>query len=123
MTRAVATTMRPIGVGARWRTLISLPTVAHPGGKCALTASPEAISIARIIIGVAYTNGMPSTWWPTVNSRETTISLRPVMPTRTFSRGSVILGSAEERWDGPSGCACGRYPAPPSIAAPQDPQM
>ena len=35
----------------------------------------------------------------------------------------VILGSAEERWDGPSGCARGRYPAPPSIAAPQDPQM
>ena len=48
----VATTVRPIGVGARWRMLTSLPTVAHPGGRCALTASPDAISIARIIIGV-----------------------------------------------------------------------
>jgi hypothetical protein len=34
-TRAVAVTVRLIGVGARWRILTSLPTVAHPGDRCA----------------------------------------------------------------------------------------
>ena len=57
-TRAVAVTVRPTGVGARWRTSISLPTVAQPVGKEVATAAAEAISIARIIIGVLKTNGI-----------------------------------------------------------------
>src|SRR5271168_71877 len=44
---------------------------------------------------------MPTTWPPTVSSRVTTTSLRPVMPTRTFSSGSVIRGSMAERRCGP----------------------
>src|SRR5271163_111836 len=128
MTRAVATIVRPIGVGARWRTLTSLPTVAHPAGKCALTASPEAISITRIIIGVPKTNGMPSTWAPTVSSRVTTTSLRPVMPTRTFSSGSVIPGSVDEAASRRRAAALPRRaldrraPRPPDINAAEEEQ-
>ena len=48
----MATTVRPTGVGARWRTLTSLPTVTQPAGKCGAAAAAEAISIARIIMGV-----------------------------------------------------------------------
>ena len=40
--------------------LTSLPTVTQPAGKCGAAAAAEAISIARIIIGVPKTNGMPS---------------------------------------------------------------
>jgi hypothetical protein len=60
----------------------------RPAGGAA--AAADAISIARIIIGVPKTKGMPSIWAPTVRSRVTTTSCRPVMPARTFSSGSVI---------------------------------
>ena len=65
----MATTVRPTGVGARWRTLTSLPTVTQPAGKCGTAAAAEAIAIARIIMGVPKTNGMPS---PSAPDRELT---------------------------------------------------
>jgi hypothetical protein len=52
ITRALATTVRPIGVGATWRMLTSLPTETQPGGRRGAIAAPEATSIANIIIGV-----------------------------------------------------------------------
>jgi len=60
------------------------------GWQMRRAAAADAISIARIIIGVPKTKGMPSIWAPTVRSRVTTTSCRPVMPARTFSSGSVI---------------------------------
>src|SRR5277367_1750097 len=56
---------------------------------------------------------MPSTWAPTVSSRVTTTSLRPVIPTRTFSSGSVNPGSVEGRRGGSGSGRAGRLPRRP----------
>ena len=46
-------TVRATGVAARWRTFTSMPTLTKPFGRCEAIAAPDAISICRIIIGVA----------------------------------------------------------------------
>ena len=53
ITFAVVRTVAPTGVAARWRISTSVPTVTQPGCRCAVMASPDVISISRIIIGVA----------------------------------------------------------------------
>ena len=53
ITRAVVRTVAPTGVAARWRMSTSVPTVTQPDSRKALVASADAISISRIIIGVA----------------------------------------------------------------------
>src|SRR5579863_1447377 len=102
--------------------LTSLPTVAQPAGKCAATAAPEAISIARIIIGVPKTNGMPSTWAPTVTSRVTRTSCRPVIPARTFSSGSVIGAPSRETPDLSGHALEMRAPRSPEVDATEQEQ-
>jgi hypothetical protein len=38
-----------------------MPTLTKPSGSCEAMAEPDAISICRIIIGVAWTRGMCAT--------------------------------------------------------------
>ena len=53
VTSAIARTLRPMAVAARWRTLISMPTLTNPAGNADAIADPAAISMCSIIIGVA----------------------------------------------------------------------
>ena len=53
ITRAVVRITAPTGEAPRWRMSTSVPTVIQPGARCGLMASPDAISISMIIIGVA----------------------------------------------------------------------
>ena len=53
MTFAVVRTVAPTGAAARWRISTSVPTVTQPGARWPRIASPDAISISKIIIGVA----------------------------------------------------------------------
>jgi len=53
ITRAVVRTTAPTGVAAKCLISTSVPTVTQPGSRYLLMASPDVISISRIIIGVA----------------------------------------------------------------------
>ena len=53
ITFAVVRTVAPTSDAPRWRISTSVPTVTQPGCRWPRMASPDAISISRIIIGVA----------------------------------------------------------------------
>src|SRR5262249_21210653 len=90
ITFAVVRTVAPTGEAARCLMLTSVPTVTQPGARRSRIASPEVSSICRIIIGVANTNGMPATKWPTVCSGGTSSMRSALMPTLMTSRASIL---------------------------------
>ena len=75
VTVAVARTVMPTGVGARWLDWMSTPTVPLPSGRSGCTQSMAACSIMAIINGVPNTSRPPEPMARAVISGVTTCSM------------------------------------------------